>query len=293
VIPPPRWLRCSWSCNCSGSPSARLRARPAGGVLRLLRAPPGALVLRPPGAAGAGRSPCREAPSAAAHRRAAGSLPVRRGDAGGRRAPGTPLRARSSGPAVLLLATTGAFSVLTVVALPDAPLVAAWTWALCFLAEALLDGRGRRVAAGRAVAGLAFDSKYSAAFLLLGAGLLLLRFPRAARARLPGPGSACSPRRSRRPVWIWNAEHDWARSSTRPPDRVEHARGPIAWNLLGLVGSQLVLVLPASGLGLGTRGSARHPEDASAHAGAGGAVPRRLFPRPGGGAAGGEPPGRW
>ena len=150
------------------------------------------------------------------------------------------------GPAVLLLATTGAFSVLTVVALPDAPLVAAWTWALCFLADALLDERDRAWLPAGLCAGLAFDSKYTAAFLFLGTGVLLLLLPRGRRAlRTPWPwlgllvaGLATSP------VWIWNARHDWVSFLFQTAGRVEHARGLSAWNLLGLLGSQLVLVLP-------------------------------------------------
>jgi hypothetical protein len=148
--------------------------------------------------------------------------------------------------AVLLLATTGAFSILTVVALPDAPLVAAWTWALCFLAEALLDERQRAWLPAGLFVGLAFDSKYSAAFLLLGAGMLLLVLPRGRRA-LASPwlwlglllAAAVTA-----PVWIWNAQHGWASFLFQTAGRVEHARGLSPWNLLGLVGSQLVLALP-------------------------------------------------
>jgi len=150
------------------------------------------------------------------------------------------------GGAVLLLATTGAFSILSVIALPDAPLVAAWTWALGFLAEALLDDRRDAWLPAGLCTGLAFDAKYSAAFLLLGAGLLLLWLPRGRRALgTPWPwlglgvaGIIAAP------VWIWNATHGWASLIFQTAGRVEHARGLSAWNLLGLVGSQLVLVLP-------------------------------------------------
>ena len=150
------------------------------------------------------------------------------------------------GPAVLLLATTGAFSILTVVALPDAPLVAAWTWALCFLAEALLDGRKAAWLPAGLCAGLAFDSKYSAAFLLLGAGLLLLLLPRGRRALAsPWPWlGLLLVGLTTLPVWIWNAQHGWASFLFQTAGRMEHARGLSAWNLLGLVGSQLVLALP-------------------------------------------------
>ncbi len=150
------------------------------------------------------------------------------------------------GRAVLLLATTGAFSILSVVALPDGPLVAAWTWTLCFLAEALLDGRPRAWLPAGLCAGLAFDAKYSAAFLFLGAGLLLLALPRGRRALAsPWPWlGLLLAAFTTAPVWIWNAEHDWASFLYQTAGRVEHARGLSPWNLLGLVGSQLVLVLP-------------------------------------------------
>ncbi len=150
------------------------------------------------------------------------------------------------GGAVLLLATTGAFSILSVVALPDAPLVAAWTWTLCFLADALLDDRrGAWLPAGLCT-GLAFDAKYTAAFLVLGTGLLLLALPRGRRAlSTPWPWlGLVVAALTTAPVWIWNATHGWASFLFQTAGRVEQARGLSPWNLLGLVGSQLVLVLP-------------------------------------------------
>jgi 4-amino-4-deoxy-L-arabinose transferase-like glycosyltransferase len=150
------------------------------------------------------------------------------------------------GRAVLLLATTGMLSVLSVIALPDAPLIAAWTWSLCFLAEALLDGRRAAWLPAGVCAGLAFDSKYSGAFVVLGAGLLLLALPggrRALRTRWPWLGLLLAGLTTA-PVWIWNAEHGWASFLFQTAGRVEHARGLSPWNLLGLVGSELVLVLP-------------------------------------------------
>jgi 4-amino-4-deoxy-L-arabinose transferase-like glycosyltransferase len=150
------------------------------------------------------------------------------------------------GRAVLLLATTGVFSILSVVALPDAPLVAAWTWALCFLADALLDGRRAAWLIAGLCAGLAFEAKYTGAFLLLGTAVLLLRLPRGRRAlATPWPwlGLAVAGLTTA-PVWIWNAAHGWASFLFQTAGRVEHARGLSAWNLLGLVGSELVLVLP-------------------------------------------------
>ena len=165
------------------------------------------------------------------------------------------------GTAVLLLATTGAFSVLTVVALPDAPLVAAWTWALCFLADAFLDGRERAWLPAGLCAGLAFDSKYTAAFLFLGAAVLFLLLPRGRRALgTPWPwlGLLAAGLRDRPGVDLERA----ARLGVVPlPDRrtggararpvaLEFARAP------GLASS--ARASPAA-LGVGTGGRARGP----------------------------------
>jgi 4-amino-4-deoxy-L-arabinose transferase-like glycosyltransferase len=150
------------------------------------------------------------------------------------------------GTAVLLLGLTGMLSVLSVVALPDAPLVAAWTWALCFLAEALLEGRSGAWLSAGVAAGLAFDSKYTGALLFFGAGLLLLGTARGRLAlRTPWPwlglllGVAVT-----LPVWWWNAHSGWASFAFQTEGRVQQARGLSPWNILGLLGSQLVLVLP-------------------------------------------------
>lgn len=150
------------------------------------------------------------------------------------------------GRAVLLLATTGAFSILTIIALPDGPLVAAWTWALVFLAEALLDDRRMAWLPAGLCTGFAFDSKYSAAFLLLGAGVMLLALPRGRRALAspwPWLGLALAALITA-PVWVWNVEHGWVSFLFQTAGRVEHARGLSPWNLLGLIGSQLALALP-------------------------------------------------
>jgi len=150
------------------------------------------------------------------------------------------------GRAVLLLLGTGMFSVLTVVALPDAPLVAAWTWTLCFLAEALLDGRRSAWLGGGLALGLAFDGKYTAGFLLLGAGALLVVLPRgraALRTAWPWAGLLLAVLTTA-PVWIWNATHGWASFLFQTEGRMEHARGLSGWNPLALILSELALVLP-------------------------------------------------
>ena len=153
---------------------------------------------------------------------------------------------RAPGRAVLLLATTGAFTILTVVALPDAPLVAAWTWCLCFLARALLDGERRAWIPAGIAAGVAFDSKYTGGLLLLGAGLLLLVSPRGRAALRTAPPwlGLLAAAAVTLPVWIWNARSGWASFLFQTEGRVEHARGLSLWNPVALLGSELALVLP-------------------------------------------------
>jgi 4-amino-4-deoxy-L-arabinose transferase-like glycosyltransferase len=153
---------------------------------------------------------------------------------------------RSPGRAVLLLATTGVFTVLSVVALPDAPLVAAWTWCLCFLARAVLDGDRRAWIPAGVAAGLAFDSKYTGGLLVLGAGVLLLLLPRgraALRTVDPWLGLLAAGLVTL-PVWIWNTHSGWASFLFQTSGRIEHARGLSLWNPAALLGSELVLVLP-------------------------------------------------
>jgi 4-amino-4-deoxy-L-arabinose transferase-like glycosyltransferase len=159
---------------------------------------------------------------------------------GRRFVPGAP------GRPALLLATTGLVSILTVIALPDGPLMAAWTWTLCFLSDALLDDRRSAWVSAGLTLGLAFDSKYTAGFLLLGAAVLLLVLPRGRRALVtpwPWLGLLIAALVTA-PVWIWNAGHGWASFVFQTAGRVEHSRGLSAWNPLALIGSELVLVLP-------------------------------------------------
>jgi hypothetical protein len=87
---------------------------------------------------------------------------------------------------------------------------------------------------------------FSGALVVLGAGLLLLLLPQGRRAlRTPWPWlGLLVAGLTTAPVWIWNATHGWASFLFQTSGRVEHARGLSPWNLLGLIGSQLVLVLP-------------------------------------------------
>jgi len=150
------------------------------------------------------------------------------------------------GRAVLLFCTTGAVTLLSVVALPDAPLVCAWTLALVALAAALLDGARWAWPVSGVFMGLAFDAKYTGAALWLGLVLFLLASPAHRRLwRTPWPYLALGVAQLLAlPVYVWNAQHGWASFLFQTAGRAQSAAGFGLRHLLGLAGSQAVLLLP-------------------------------------------------
>ncbi len=157
---------------------------------------------------------------------------------------------------------------------PDTPLLFFWVctmWALARLRTARTDtgaesdGGAWWLAVGL-FAGLALDSKYTAAFLVLGIGLWLLLAERRWLAR-PWPwlgllvGLLVVA-----PVLVWNAAHGWA-SFAKQGGRIEEWRPARAAQFLGeLVAGQLglatplVLLLCAAGLVVGCRRAWRQRE---------------------------------
>ena len=150
------------------------------------------------------------------------------------------------GRAVLLLATTGAVTLLSVVALPDAPLVLFWTLALVALASALFDGKALAWPLAGLFMGLAFDAKYTGAALWAGVPLfLLLSLPHRRLLRTPGPFLALAVAQLvALPVYVWNAQHGWASFFFQTAGRAQAASGLGVRNMLGLVCTQAVLLLP-------------------------------------------------
>ncbi|TWT42344.1 Undecaprenyl phosphate-alpha-4-amino-4-deoxy-L-arabinose arabinosyl transferase [Phycisphaerae bacterium RAS1] len=97
-------------------------------------------------------------------------------------------------------------------AMPDAPLVFFWLAALLAFTRAIRrDSLGGWLAAGAAT-GLAFQAKYPATFLAIGALLFLLTDVRGrAMLRRPGPWVGLAVTLIVvTPVLWWNAQHDWA-----------------------------------------------------------------------------------
>ncbi len=150
------------------------------------------------------------------------------------------------GRAVLLFCTTGAVTLLSLVALPDAPLVCAWTLALLTLSAALFDGSRWAWLLSGVFMGLAFDAKYTGAALWLGLVLFLLASPSHRRLwRTPWPYLALGVAQLvALPVYVWNAQHGWASFLFQTAGRAQSASGFGLRHLLGLTGTQAVLLLP-------------------------------------------------
>ena len=197
-------------------------------------------------------------------------------DAGERLLPG-----RGAGlTAAALLNATLLLGAGAVTMTPDTPLLFFWVCALWALARlsarctnTRADGAAEREAGAWWLAvglftGLAFDSKYEAAFLVLGIALWLLMAERRWLARpWPWLGLVVGLLLVA-PVLVWNAAHGWA-SFAKQGGRIGGWRPARAAQYLAeLVGGQLglatplVLVLCAAGLWLACRRAWRQREPA-------------------------------
>jgi len=151
-----------------------------------------------------------------------------------------------AGRGVLLFATTGAVTLLSLVALPDAPLVLMWTLSLLALSWALFDAKPWAWPLSGLFLGLAFDAKYTGAALWAGLFLFLVFSPPHRRLlRTRGPWMALGVAQlAALPVYVWNAQHGFVSFLFQTSGRVQTASGFGLRNLLALLGSQAVLLLP-------------------------------------------------
>jgi 4-amino-4-deoxy-L-arabinose transferase-like glycosyltransferase len=118
--------------------------------------------------------------------------------------------------AAVLINASLLLGVGSVIMTPDSPLLFFWTaalWAMAHVAAAKDSDEGGRwwLTAGVA-AGLALDSKYTAAFLWIGIGLWTLLVPavRPWLRRWQPWAAAAIGAALFAPVVLWNAAHDWA-----------------------------------------------------------------------------------
>jgi 4-amino-4-deoxy-L-arabinose transferase-like glycosyltransferase len=151
-----------------------------------------------------------------------------------------------TGRAALLFGTTGAVTLLSLIALPDVPLVLAWSLALLALASAVFDGRRWALPLAGLFLGLAFDAKYSGAALWFGLVAFLVASPPHRRLlRTPWPWLALGLAQGvALPVYLWNAEHGWVSFLFQTAGRAETASGLGVRHLAALAGTQAVLLLP-------------------------------------------------
>ncbi len=154
--------------------------------------------------------------------------------------------------AATLLNATLLFGIGAVTMTPDTPLLFFWVctlWALARLFDYGLPGQtDMRQGAWWLVvglfAGLAFDSKYTAAFVVLGIALWLLFVERRWLTR-PWPWIGCLVGLGTvAPMLSWNATHGWA-SFAKQGSRIDEWQPARAAQFLGeLVGGQLGLATP-------------------------------------------------
>jgi 4-amino-4-deoxy-L-arabinose transferase-like glycosyltransferase len=147
---------------------------------------------------------------------------------------------------VLLFAGTTAVTLISLISLPDVPLLMFWTLALVQLHAAIFEGRRWSWVAAGVLMGLAFDSKYTGAFLQVGLALFLVATPRGrGLLRTPWPWLALVLAHVvMLPVYVWNLQNGFASFAFQTAGRASRFHGlQLEW-FLKLVGSQLALLLP-------------------------------------------------
>lgn len=153
--------------------------------------------------------------------------------------------------ATILMASTLIVTILSMVSTPDVPLMMFWILALIYVHRAVTDGLTSDWLLAGIVIGLAFDSKYTAVFLLGGMFLFLLtsvrhrHFLASHKSLLLLVGFVCSVS----PVFIWNFTHDWGSFGFQGSSRFSsimalHLQPQL---VLGLVGHQLLILIPVLG----------------------------------------------
>ena len=155
-----------------------------------------------------------------------------------------PLRTWSR--AALLFASTGFITVASLISTPDVPLLLFWTLSLQQLYRAIFLGRRWSWLVGGLMLGLAFESKYTGAFLQVGL-LLFLALSRAHRPLLKTPwpylclGVAHA---AILPVYIWNARNGFASFLFQSVGRAQALGEPRPKYLLALLATQAALLMP-------------------------------------------------
>jgi 4-amino-4-deoxy-L-arabinose transferase-like glycosyltransferase len=188
--------------------------------------------------------------------------------------------------AALLLNATLLFGAGGILMTPDTPLILFWIATLWAMARIIAGGSGWWWIAAGVFAGLALDSKYTAALLLAGIGLWLVLMPAGRRWLLrdarPWLGLAIALLLFL-PVILWNADHHWAsflkqggRTGDFHPARAAQFLGELVFGQLGLA-TPVVFVLCVAGLVHVTRQAAMRRDAAAGLLAALGVFPALVF----------------
>jgi len=146
---------------------------------------------------------------------------------------------------LLFLSTLPFYFGIGLMTTPDAPMYAAWTGALYFLAMALLEERNWAWLGVGACLGLGMLSKYSIALLVLASLVFVLRHIRGKTSRtLLQPGLYLGALLSMLlflPVIVWNANNGWASFAFQGPGRFS---GGMEFSLHETLLNALIILTP-------------------------------------------------
>lgn len=154
--------------------------------------------------------------------------------------------------ALVLFATTAMVSVVSLISLPDVPLLLFWTLSLLCLEKAIFGGRPIFWLIAGLCMGLCFDGKYTGIFLQVGLALfLVLSKPQRHWLKTPWPYLCLLlAHAAMLPVYVWNAQHGFASFLFQSADRAATWKGLHPINFLKLLGSQTALLLPPLLIGI-------------------------------------------
>ncbi len=148
--------------------------------------------------------------------------------------------------AFALFCTTAMVTILSLISLPDVPLLLFWTLSLVCLERAIFQKDVKFWLLAGVSMGLAFDGKYTAGMLQVGLALFLV-LSRAHRRWLKTPWPYLSillAHVTMLPVYIWNAQNGFASFLFQSADRASSWSGMHPINFLKLLGTQTALLLP-------------------------------------------------
>jgi 4-amino-4-deoxy-L-arabinose transferase-like glycosyltransferase len=147
---------------------------------------------------------------------------------------------------VLLFCSTGAVTLLSLISLPDVPLLLFWTLAVLQLHRAIFERRRAAWIWAGLFMGLAFDGKYTGLLLQVGlVGFLLLSRRYRALFATPWPYlTLLLAHVVMSPVYLWNAQHHFASFLFQSRDRLHGGFQPTWRYLAALFATQSTLFGP-------------------------------------------------